>query len=497
MKRSMIVMVIMAVALSFGSGGQAQAAVTINFDNFPATATGTPYPLDFLADYGIPNITIGGDPGAGGPLIIDTTSYVGFIEPSPPNVFRQDHSTIQDNLPNWLEFHFSPELTSFSLTRIGFNSGRSMPRWEATFYDADGLLIDSFGEPYLCCNYAPQVFPVSAPSGKTIAKMRLTSWHTSSTFRNIGVDDFVLTYPDSDVDGFDDDLDNCPADANPDQSDIDGDEVGDICDSCPADVNDECNTNGSAAEEVSANGGGTVATPDGQLTIDIDPNVLAADTTISITQLTDPNPEPDLIVGTNSGKGQTIASYVLEPDGLTFTPPGATLTVVVDVTGLNAIQREKLDLYYFDDTAGAFVALEANCIEGQATDTYECTKQVEHFSNYAILAPLDSDEDGAPDEFDGQIDVCPDTEIPEALVPTSGSLRYNRWALMEIDGVADGIFDTNSPPGGGTSASFTIEDTAGCSCEQIVEELGLGKSHLKNGCSTSSMLLWIDEASNL
>jgi hypothetical protein len=37
---------------------------------------------------------------------------------------------------------------------------------------------------------------------------------------------------DSDHDGIDDDLDNCPFAANPDQLDADGDGVGDVCDNC-------------------------------------------------------------------------------------------------------------------------------------------------------------------------------------------------------------------------------------------------------------------------
>jgi hypothetical protein len=42
--------------------------------------------------------------------------------------------------------------------------------------------------------------------------------------------------PDTDDDGTNDGIDNCPTDANPDQRDVDGDGVGDVCDPCPGDL---------------------------------------------------------------------------------------------------------------------------------------------------------------------------------------------------------------------------------------------------------------------
>ena len=95
---------------------------------------------------------------------------------------------------------------------------------------------------------------------------------------------------------------------------------------------------------------------------------------------------------------------------------------------------------------------------------------------------LDEDDDGVWD----QIDACPDTVIPES-VPTE-SLGVNRFALIDDDGV----FDTTAPNGNGPQASFDIFDTAGCSCEQIIEAQELGEGHRKFGCSVGEMQEWVD-----
>jgi len=99
-----------------------------------------------------------------------------------------------------------------------------------------------------------------------------------------------------------------------------------------------------------------------------------------------------------------------------------------------------------------------------------------------VVVVVDGDGDGVLDD----VDVCPGTVIPEG-VPTD-SLGVNRFAL--VDG--DFIFDTTPPKGKGPQASFTTEDTAGCSCEQIIEALHLGKGHEKFGCSLGAMRNWVD-----
>ena len=95
----------------------------------------------------------------------------------------------------------------------------------------------------------------------------------------------------------------------------------------------------------------------------------------------------------------------------------------------------------------------------------------------------DSDDDGVLD----LVDVCPATAIPES-VPTSGQLKPNRWALTD----GDFDFDTTAPKGKGPGRSYSTTDTAGCSCEQIIEAQGLGNGHTKFGCSIDVMDNWVE-----
>ena len=117
-----------------------------------------------------------------------------------------------------------------------------------------------------------------------------------------------------------------------------------------------------------------------------------------------------------------------------------------------------------------------------------CDQSTPASPNVDALGPLldfeqppqsDTDGDGV---LDGD-DVCPGTGIPES-VPTE-RLGINRWALG-VDG--DNSFDTNLAEGlRGPRRSYTTEDTGGCSCEQIIDELELGQGHVKFGCSISAM----------
>ena len=131
----------------------------------------------------------------------------------------------------------------------------------------------------------------------------------------------------------------------------------------------------------------------------------------------------------------------------------------------------------------------------------------------ACIAGDDEDADGVCD----RLDLCPRTDVPEA-VPTHGLLP-NHWALVDGDLVFDTMrdgqrcdrYDGDHRHDGGRCdcrhgrrhgrcgaddeecARYTLEDTGGCSCEQILAALHLGGGQGKNGCTTGTMERWLDE----
>ena len=100
---------------------------------------------------------------------------------------------------------------------------------------------------------------------------------------------------------------------------------------------------------------------------------------------------------------------------------------------------------------------------------------------------LEGDCDG--DGVDDADDLCPGTVVDEP----SKRLGKNRWIW---DGWDRGGWVTDEPRGRGPEKDFSMEDTLGCSCEQILEILeektGFEfNGHYKFGCSSSLLEDWI------
>ncbi len=105
--------------------------------------------------------------------------------------------------------------------------------------------------------------------------------------------------------------------------------------------------------------------------------------------------------------------------------------------------------------------------------------------DHCDACPDDAQNDADGDGVCGDLDVCPGTGASDVAegVATRG-VGTNRWA--DIDG--DGDFDTTGP--NGSRRAYSLEDTQGCNCAQIIDECGYGAGHLKSGCSNSVMDWW-------
>jgi hypothetical protein len=248
---------------------------------------------------------------------------------------------------------------------------------------------------------------------------------------------------DSDGDGIDDDVDNCPDSPNTDQNDDDEDGLGDVCD--PDADGDGYEADGGDCDDLDASvNPDAVEVCDG-LGIDDD-----CDGAVDEADL-DADCDGDSVYNGDDNCPDDANPGQLDTDG--------------DLWG---------DVCDDDDDDDGVLDDDDNC-------------------------SLDANADQADQDDDGLGDVCDDDADGDLVddiddlclfdpgydAPTS-RLGTNRWA--DIDG--DGIFDTNSKGNKGHSDGYTIDDTAGCSCAQIIETCGYGNGHVTQGCSNSVMDWW-------
>ena len=128
-----------------------------------------------------------------------------------------------------------------------------------------------------------------------------------------------------------------------------------------------------------------------------------------------------------------------------------------------------------------------NCVDTH--NPGQANSDGDDFGDACDICPFDQDNDADGDSVCGDIDYCPSTTFDEP----SRKLGVNRWILDNP------TFDwiTELPKGEGPDKDFTIEETHGCSCFQILENLieltdETFDGHYKFGCSQSILEDWIE-----
>jgi hypothetical protein len=250
---------------------------------------------------------------------------------------------------------------------------------------------------------------------------------------------------DTDGDGVDDEDDNCPDDANADQADLDEDGLGDACDT-------------------DADGDGDLNTVDCD---DLDPSRYTAAIEIC-DDLIDNDCDGDIDLD-DTDVDLDAPDSDCDGDGVVYTEDNCVCDFNPGQSDLDAdLDGDVCDL---DDDGDGVDDDVDNCpVDANASQTD---------------TDGDGDGDACDDDSDGdgvlnENDLC---DATTADAPTK-ALGQNRWA--DVDG--DGEFDTKGK--NPTGRYFTMDDTLGCSCEQIIDTCDYGAGHSKHGCSNSVMDTW-------
>ena len=78
------------------------------------------------------------------------------------------------------------------------------------------------------------------------------------------------------------------------------------------------------------------------------------------------------------------------------------------------------------------------------------------------------------------------------ILITASTANAGESVTYQVNG-EDFEFDTMTKgKGKGPNRSYSTADTAGCSCEQIIEAQGLGNGLSKYGCSIGVMDSWVE-----
>jgi len=217
-------------------------------------------------------------------------------------------------------------------------------------------------------------------------------------------------------------------------SNIDGDEFPDIDDPCPSDPTNTCDPSKSGAAVIYTTAGGSVTTQDGSVIMDIPPDALAEDTTLSITHT-----GTGYELTTNLGVALGVFGVDIQPEGTVFDVPVTLVFRWDDADNDGWVDNTNIkedNLRITKDN----VAITGKCKDDTTCDpaanTFTIT--VTSLSVFAIIGPLDSDNDGVFDNFDGVADACPyedatgfDADIDGCIDSMSGLARVVETLVIE------------------------------------------------------------------
>jgi hypothetical protein len=155
---------------------------------------------------------------------------------------------------------------------------------------------------------------------------------------------------DSENDGVLNHVDNCPADANPDQADDDGDGFGDACDNCPFDVNP-------AQQDADQDGIGDACAPP-------PPHIRDGNHPSGASNFFFLSPLAESFVPTGTFDPTLKARLSLRIDNLSSCDDSATVTSVHYARG-NALLYTSVELYKFSLNASKIGLVDGSCYRVQ------------------------------------------------------------------------------------------------------------------------------------
>ena len=268
---------------------------------------------------------------------------------------------------------------------------------------------------------------------------------------------------DTDGDGFCDDDDNCPTASNPTQLDSDGDGQGDACDPCPNDPDNDADGDGVCGDidNCPAVSNANQADSDGDGVGDVCDNcplISNADQYDSdgdgIGDKCDNCPTVENSDQADSdGDGQGDACDICPNDPLN------------DVDG------------------DGFCGDVDNCPTIANPD--QADSDEDGFGDDCDPCPNDPDNDADDDGVCGDIDLCPGTVADEDIpLPNHYAMLVKPYFTVGQSGSEKKMFRSRVH-----SLTLTAVDTGGCSCHQILEELG--KQDDGEGCPPGIIQKWL------